>query len=81
VALSFLYLLIRRVLETLRFCRMDAAAKDAEILVLRHQLAVRPDGEARETSQRSLNAFTARTRSSLFRASAHLSCKTGLFHY
>ena len=40
MALSFLYLLIRRVLEILRVRRMDAAAKDAEILVLRHQLAV-----------------------------------------
>jgi putative transposase len=40
VALSFLYRLIGRVAELLRIYRMDAAAKDAEILVLRHQLAV-----------------------------------------
>jgi len=40
VALSFVYLLIRQVLEILRVRRMDAVAKDAEILVLRHQLAV-----------------------------------------
>jgi len=40
VALSFLYRLFRRVLEMLHVLRMDAVAKDAEILVLRHQLAV-----------------------------------------
>jgi hypothetical protein len=40
VALSFLYRLIRRVIEVVHVHRMDAAAKDAEILVLRHQLAV-----------------------------------------
>jgi hypothetical protein len=40
VALSVVYLLIRQVLEILRVRRTDAAAKDAEILVLRHQLAV-----------------------------------------
>jgi len=40
VALSFLYRLTRRVIEVVRVHRMDAAAKDAEILVLRHQLAV-----------------------------------------
>ena len=40
MALSFLYRLVRRVTELLRIHRMDAAAKDAEILVLRHQLAV-----------------------------------------
>ena len=40
MALSFLYRLIRRVIEVVRVHRMDAAAKDAEILVLRHQLAV-----------------------------------------
>ena len=37
MALSFLYRLVRRVTELLRIHRMDAAAKDAEILVLRHQ--------------------------------------------
>jgi len=40
VALSFVHCLVRRVAELLRVLRMDAAAKDAEILVLRHQLAV-----------------------------------------
>jgi len=40
VALSFLYRLFRRVLEMLHVLRMDAVAKDAEILVLRHQLTV-----------------------------------------
>ena len=40
MALSFLYRLVRRVTELLRIHGMDAAAKDAEILVLRHQLAV-----------------------------------------
>src|ERR1035437_9324847 len=40
VALSFLYRLVRRVFEAARVQRLDAAAKDAEILVLRHQLAV-----------------------------------------
>ena len=40
MALSFLYRLTRRVIEVVRVHRMDAAAKDAEILVLRHQLAV-----------------------------------------
>jgi hypothetical protein len=40
VALSFLYRLVRRVAELVRIHRIDAVAKDAEILVLRHQLAV-----------------------------------------
>ena len=40
MALSFLYRLVRRVLEAVRVHRMDAVAKDAEILVLRHQLAI-----------------------------------------
>ena len=40
VALSFLYRLFRRVLEVVCIHRSDTAAKDAEILVLRHQLAV-----------------------------------------
>jgi len=40
VALSFLYRLFRRVLEVIRVHWSDTAAKDAEILVLRHQLAV-----------------------------------------
>jgi transposase InsO family protein len=40
VALSFLYRLSRRVLEVIRVHWSDTAAKDAEIVVLRHQLAV-----------------------------------------
>jgi pimeloyl-ACP methyl ester carboxylesterase len=40
MALSFLYRLFRRVVEPLSLHRIDAVAKDAEILVLRHQLAV-----------------------------------------
>ena len=40
MALSFLYRLVRHVVELLRTLRMDDAAKDAEILVLRHQLAL-----------------------------------------
>jgi transposase InsO family protein len=40
VALTFLYRLVRRVAEAIRIHRMDAVTKDAEILVLRHQLAV-----------------------------------------
>ena len=38
MALSLICFLIRRLLDTLRVCRIDAAAKDAEILVLHHQL-------------------------------------------
>jgi transposase InsO family protein len=40
VALSFLFRVARRVLDLIRVHRMDTAAKDAEILVLRHQLTV-----------------------------------------
>ena len=40
MALSFLYRLFRRVPEVIRVHWSDTAAKDAEILVLRHQLAV-----------------------------------------
>ena len=40
MALSFLYRSFRRVLEVVRVHWSDTAAKDAEILVLRHQLAV-----------------------------------------
>jgi hypothetical protein len=40
MALSFLYRFVRRVIEIVRVQRVDAVAKDAEILVLRHQLAV-----------------------------------------
>jgi len=40
VALSFLYRLIRRLVEAVRIHQTGGVAKDAEILVLRHQLAV-----------------------------------------
>jgi len=40
VALSFLYRLLRSLIELGRVHRMDAIDKDAEILVLRQQLAV-----------------------------------------
>ncbi len=40
MALSFLYRVVRLVVELVRAHCMDAVAKDAEILVLRHQLAV-----------------------------------------
>ena len=40
VTLSFLYCLVRRVAEFVHIHRMDDLAKDAEILVLRHQLAI-----------------------------------------
>ena len=40
MALSFLYRLVRRVVELVRIHRMDAVAKDAEILALRQPLAV-----------------------------------------
>ena len=40
MALSFLYRLVRRVVDFVLVHRMDDLAKDAEILLLRHQLAV-----------------------------------------
>ena len=40
MALSFLYRLLHRLLALLRVHRMDALSKEAEVLVLRHQLAV-----------------------------------------
>jgi hypothetical protein len=63
VALSFLYRLVRRVVELLGILRMDDAAKDAEILVLRHQLAVleRQVGRPRFTwSDRAIIATLAK---------------------
>lgn len=59
MALSFLYRLVRRVGELLRIRRMDAAAKDAEILVLRHQLAVLRRQVARPRFSWSDRAFIA----------------------
>jgi putative transposase len=40
VALSFLYRLIRRAIELLGVHRLSGIEKDAEIIVLRHQLQV-----------------------------------------
>ncbi len=40
MVLSFLYRLVHRAFGALKLARRDAIAKDAEILVLRHQLAV-----------------------------------------
>ena len=40
MALSFLFLLVRRVIELLRIRRLSSFDKDVEILVLRHQLDV-----------------------------------------
>jgi len=62
VVLSFLYRLVHRTFGLLRLARRDAFAKDAEILVLRHQVAVlrRQVGRARFTwSDRALVALLA----------------------
>ena len=40
VVLFFLYRLVRHAFGALGLARRDAIAKDAEILVLRHQMAV-----------------------------------------
>jgi hypothetical protein len=50
VALSFLYRVIHRLLEAIRLHRMGAATKDAEVLVLRRQLAVLKRQVARPAS-------------------------------
>ena len=60
MALSFLYHLARRAFELVRVHRMEALAKDMEILVLRHQLSVlgRQVGRPRLTwSDRALIAL------------------------
>src|SRR5487761_237753 len=62
VVLSFLYRLVHRTSGLLGLARRDAIAKDAEILVLRHQVAVlrRQVGRARFTwSDRALVALLA----------------------
>jgi len=62
VVLSFLYRLVHRAFGALKLARRDTFAKDAEILVLRHQVAVlrRQVGQARFTwSDRALIALLA----------------------
>ena len=41
MALSFLFLLVRRAIELLGLRRLSTSNKDVEILVLRHQLEVK----------------------------------------
>ena len=62
VVLSFLYRLVHRAFGAFKLARRDAIAKDAEILVLRHQVAVlrRQVGRPRFTwSDRALIALLA----------------------
>jgi putative transposase len=62
VVLSFVYRLVHRTFGLLKLAKRDTIAKDAEILVLRHQVAVlrRQVGRARFTwSDRALIALLA----------------------
>jgi hypothetical protein len=73
VALSFLYRLARRVVVLLGILRMSDAAKDAEILVLRHQLAVLQRQVARPRFTWSDGAVFASPRWSLVSAGPRFS--------
>ena len=59
VALSFLRSLVRRTFEVLRVHRLDGIEKDAEIVVLRHQLQVLQRGTPRPRSTWVDRAFLA----------------------